>query len=99
MPILFGFLVPLFGAAVGASELIARYRDAPFVALRTGPAGWYIFVNAVAALAAYVLILVFDVRFGFGTTAEPMKLAVTQALVAGFGAMVFFRSSLLTMKV
>jgi hypothetical protein len=87
--------VLLFGAGVGASELIARYRDAPFVALRTGSALWYIFVNAVAALIAYALILLFDQKFGFDGT----KATVVQAMVAGFGAMVFFRSSLFTMKV
>jgi hypothetical protein len=87
--------VPAFGAGVGASELIARYRDAPFLALRSGAALWYIAVNAVAALAAYVLIVNFNWTFG----ADENQKELVQALVAGFGSMVFFRSSLLTMKV
>jgi hypothetical protein len=87
--------VAAFGAGVGASELIARYRDAPFLALRTGAARWYIFVNCAAALAAYTIIVSFDWSFG----AEPGQKAWVQALVAGFSSMVFFRSSLLTMRI
>jgi hypothetical protein len=96
MSVLYGVLVLLFGAAVGASELIARYRDAPFFALRTVPAWWYIFVNAAASLGAYALIVVFDQKFGIEDAGQA---AMVQALVAGFGAMVFFRSSLFTIKV
>ena len=95
MQVVFWVLVPLFGAGVGASELIARYRDAPFAALGTGSARWYIFVNAIAALLAYALIVVFDQKFGL----TGKQAVVVQAMVAGFGAMVFFRSSLFTMKV
>lgn len=87
--------VALFGAAVGASELLARYRDAPFMALRTSAARWYIALNGAASLLAYVLIVQF--KFEFGATAENKNLV--QALVATFGSMVFFRSSLFTIKV
>lgn len=83
----------LCGAGVGASELVARYKDAPFRALRTVAAGWYIAVNAVAAAFAYLLIVEFD--FFAGT---PHKEWV-EFLVAVFGSMAFFRSSLFTMKV
>jgi hypothetical protein len=86
--------VPLIGAAVGATELIARYKDAPFIAINTGPARWYIFVNALAALFAYVLIVNFDFKFGATT-----EVGLVQALVASFGSMAFFRSSLFSMKV
>jgi hypothetical protein len=86
--------VPLTGALIGATELVARYRDAPFTALGTGPARFYIFVNALASLFAYVLIVNFD--FAFGATTNK---SLVQALVASFGAMAFFRSSLFSMKV
>lgn len=86
--------VTVFGGAVGATELIARYRDAPFTVLKTNSAWWYILVNAAASLLAYILIVEFDFRFGATTNVE-----LVQALVAGFGSMVFFRSSLFTMKV
>jgi hypothetical protein len=88
-------VVPLFGACIGAAELISRYRDAPFVAVRTPSALRYILINALAALAAYALVILFDQNFGF----TGRQAAVVQAMVAGFGAMVFFRSSLFTMKV
>ena len=42
-------LVALFGALVGASELINRYKDAPFPALQSKPAIFYILLNAAAA--------------------------------------------------
>jgi hypothetical protein len=87
--------VALFGAAVGASELLARYRDAPFMALRTSAARWYIALNGAASLLAYVLIVQFDFEFG----ATPANKNLVQALVATFGSMVFFRSSLFTIKV
>jgi hypothetical protein len=93
--ILWGIAVAAFGAGVGASELVARYRDAPFQALRTSAALWYVLVNCIAALFAYVIIVKFDWSFG----ADAGRKEWVQALVAGFGSMVFFRSSLFTMKV
>ena len=87
--------IALFGAAVGASELLARYKDAPFMALRTGAARWYIALNGAASILAYVLIVKFDFEFG----ATPPNKSLVQALVATFGSMVFFRSSLFTIKV
>jgi len=86
--------VPLIGAAVGATEVVARYKDAPLLAVKTGPARLYIIVNALAALFAYVLIRNFD--FTFGATNQ---ITLVQALVASFGSMAFFRSSLFSMKV
>jgi hypothetical protein len=86
--------VPLIGAAVGATEVIARYKDAPFLAIRTGPAALYVAVNALAALFAYVLIVNFDFKFG-----ATEQVGLVQALVASFGSMAFFRSSLFSMKV
>jgi hypothetical protein len=88
------FGVPLIGAAVGATEVIARYKDAPFLAVRTGPAQLYVLVNALAALFAYVLIVNFDFKFG-----ATEQVGLVQALVASFGSMAFFRSSLFSMKV
>lgn len=89
--------VLLFGMAVGASELIGRYRDAPFVTLWTPWAAFYAVVNAAAAVAAFWLIQRFDLRFGL--EADDRNLALVQAMVAGFGSMAFFRSSLFTIKV
>jgi len=88
-------LVGLFGAAVGTCEIIARYRDAPIRAVRTRAAMTYISVNAIAAAAAWLLIVEFDWSFG----ASPSTKVLVQIMVAGFGAMIFFRSSLFNMKI
>lgn len=85
--------VPVFGIAVGASELVGRYKDAPFLTLWTPSAAFYVAVNGLAALVAYDLILEFQ---WFADVAHRQWI---QALVAGFGSMAFFRSSLFTIKV
>ena len=84
-----------FGGIVGLCELIARYRDAPFDAIRCPAAVAYLFVNAVAAASAYAMIVAMDWGFGVGPEAKPL----VQAGVASFGAMAFFRSSLFNVKV
>ncbi|CCE00080.1 hypothetical protein [Bradyrhizobium sp. STM 3809] len=88
------FGVPAIGAAVGVTEVISRYKDAPFLAAQTGPARAYVLVNALAALFAYVLIRNFDFKFG-----AQDQVILVQALVASLGSMAFFRSSLFSMKV
>jgi hypothetical protein len=85
----------LIGGTVGACELIGRYKDAPFEAIRNPAALGYIAVNAFAALLAYVLIVKLDWTFGTSGTAA----ALAQLGVGGFGAMAFFRSSLFNIKV
>lgn len=89
--------VVTFGLAVGASELVGRYRDAPFITLWTWAAGFYAAMNAAAALVAFVLIRRFKINFGYADN-DP-NLMLIQAMVAGFGSMAFFRSSLFTIKV
>lgn len=87
--------VALIGALVGLGELIARYRDAPGTALRNPAAVLYIGINAAAALAALGLIHAFD--WTFGAESED-ALRWTRVLVAGFGAMAIFRSSLFIVR-
>ena len=84
--LLLGFLVFLIGGAVGAGEIIDRYRDDPFLALRKQPSVLYVAVNALAATTAFVLIQVYDKDF------ESLSVP-TQVLLAGFGTMALFRSS------
>lgn len=104
-PQFLGFLYPyrwyiavcVFGMAVGASEMVGRYRDAPFRTLSTGAAFFYIAINAIAALCAYILVRRFDLDFGL-LKANP-NLELMRAMVAGFGSMAFFRSSLFNVKV
>jgi hypothetical protein len=94
--------VALLGVLVGAGELVSRYRDEPTRALlaRAGglvPATLYVAINALAALAALKLIHVFGWNFGGDETRASTR--YTQVLVAGFGAMALFRSSLFTLRV
>jgi hypothetical protein len=92
-------VVAVFGTLVGLGELISRYRDAPLRAIVTGSALLYMGLNAAAAIGALALILLFDVQFGIDPTQKPNQLFWTRILVAGLGAMAFFRSSLFTVRV
>lgn len=89
-------LAPLFGATYGVAELIPRYRDAPTRALCTWPAAIYAGINAVAALGALVVVKTLKVEFGLP---EGGGRDLGQVLLAGFGAMAFFRSSLFIARV
>jgi hypothetical protein len=86
--------VSLIGAGVGLGELVSRYRDRPWKALRTWPAAGYVLLNACASAGALGLILTFGWTFG----AEGDALVATRVLVAGFGAMALFRTSLFTVR-
>lgn len=90
----FYFLVGFLGAAVAIGELISRYRDAPMRALATIPASLYILVNALASIGALAIIRAFDWKFGVSGSASDASVRWTQTLIAGFGALTFFRSSL-----
>jgi hypothetical protein len=90
-------LTGLLGLGVGAGELISRYRDAPSRAIFTAPAVVYMLVNAGAALVALALIREFG--WTFGASPEGNQIALTQILVAGFGAMALFRSALFVVRV
>jgi hypothetical protein len=80
-------------ALVGVGELISRYRDAPERAVVTRPAILYVAINVAAAAAALFLADRFELFKG-DTTAD-----VKKVLLAGFGAMAFFRTALFTVRV
>lgn len=84
----------LIGVLVGLGELVSRYRDAPEEAIRTMPALLYLALNAAAAVAALGFVEIFRVVPGT-TKAEGIK----RVLLAGFGAMAFFRTSVFTVRV
>lgn len=91
------FAVCIFGMLVGASEMVGRYRDAPFRTLSTTAAIFYAAINAAAALCAYILIRRLNITFTL--SADDPNLELWRALIAGFGSMAFFRSSLFNVKV
>lgn len=90
-------IVALIGGVVGAGELIARYRDAPWKALRCPAAVVYLVLNLGAAVAAYELTVAFGWEFGMAPGSEELRW--TRVLAAGFGAMALFRSSLFVVRV
>jgi hypothetical protein len=86
--------VALAGGLVGLAELVSRYRDQPLAAATSGPGLLYISINAAASLGALVLIFAFDWEFG----ASGDAVLPTQLLIASFGAMALFRTSLFTVR-
>ena len=87
-------LAATLGALVGATELVARYRDAPKDVLRLRAAILYIGLNALAAGIALIVIDAFGWTFGMKSDAVP----VVKVAVAGLGAMALFRSALFTVR-
>jgi hypothetical protein len=91
--------VASIGALVGIGELVARYRDAPSKALITWPSLIYLSLNAGASLVALALIHTFGWTFGLSESSSGAELRWIQVLVAGFGAIALFRSSLFVLPV
>lgn len=91
-------LVALIGGSVGYCELLARYRDEPKKATQNLAAALYVIVNVAAAVLALLLIDIF--RPDLGTSANDSGQAeAAKILLAGLGAMAFFRTSLFNLKV
>lgn len=95
----FGLLSFGLGCAVGTSEIVSRYRDAPGRALMTGSAWLYIGLNAAASLIAFALVRNVDALKDVGGTGDGTGKLLVQALLAGLSAMALFRSSLFTVRV
>lgn len=89
----------LFGGLVGLSELIARYRDEPWEAIKTLASLWYIFINACAATGSLYVAKTFHWTFGMAAGVDDTKLQVIQILAAGFSSMALLRSSLFTVRI
>ena len=89
-------LAALIGAAVGLAELVSRYRDAPRQALKSPAASLYLVINAGASTFALHMILANGWTFTF---ADSGALLTWQVMIAGFGALTLFRSSLFTVHI
>jgi hypothetical protein len=92
-------LVALLGGLLGLCELMSRYRDEPARAIWNLPAGIYIGINAAAAATALWLINIWHPTFGFNTATQKSQITVASILVAGLGAMAFFRSSIFVFRI
>lgn len=79
---------------VGLAEILARYKSDPLYSLKQPPAWVYVIVNAGAGVLALVLVRAFGWTFG-----QTTNVTLWRILVAGFGAVALFRSSLFVTKV
>lgn len=85
--------VAFFAGAVGFGELIARYRDDPSRLLGMRPSAAYIGVNIASGILALALVQQFN------TFESNSNRLLMEALLAAFGAIAFFRTSLFTARV
>ncbi|MEH0844898.1 hypothetical protein V6U81_21165 [Micromonospora sp. CPCC 205711] len=85
----------VLGGLVALAEIVSRYRDKPFSAIRAPGAFFYVALNGAASLSALWLSRTFGITFG----ASGNALLVTQVLVASFGAVAFFRTSLFVTRI
>jgi hypothetical protein len=84
--------VSFFSGLVGFSEIAQRYRDRPLRLLTVTPALIYIYINIAAGIGAFALVEEFQVFKG-------AHAALYDVMLASFGAVAFFRSSLFTARV
>jgi hypothetical protein len=82
------------GGLVGGVELLGRYRYAPLRAVFTLSGFIYILINMMSAWAAYYMISEFKVLENSTVAKE-----LTHVLLAGFGSLVFMRSSFFKVRV
>ena len=87
-------IVAAMGAAAGATEIVAKYRDEPSRALATQPAAIYILINVGASLIA--LFMIRELNWDFGV--NPDQVNLVRIIVAGFGAMVILRAAVFTIR-
>ena len=79
-----------FGALVGLSEIVSRYRDEPLRATANQYGIGYLVLNGLLAAAAYGILLRYPTQILSPIGGDPLL----QAIVAGFGAMAVLRSKL-----
>ena len=83
-----------FGASVGASEILSRNRDEPFLAVVSPPGLYYLAVNAGISIIAFYLLHHFSDSIMPGVMKDPLLASVA----AGFGAMIVMRARILNFK-
>lgn len=84
----------IFGALVGLSEIISRYRDEPLRATANRYGIGYLVLDAVISAAAYGFLLRYPTQILPIVASDPLM----AALVAGFGAMAVLRSKFLIFR-
>lgn len=86
-------IVAALAALVGLAELLSRYKSDPGVLTRSLAAALYVILNAAAGIGALLLIR------AFGWFKQTDHTDLWRVLIAGFGAITFFRSSFFVTKI
>ena len=86
----------IFGASVGASELVSRYRDEPLRAFGTPFGLMYVLLNGMLGVFALFIIFRYPEKFSF-PAGQPVP-AFLGALLAGFGSLAVMRTRLMVLK-
>ena len=84
----------LFGSLVGLAEILSRYRDEPLLATATPSGMSYLAFNGAISTLALAILRKYPTQV-FPAISQDLFLT---SVVAGFGAMVIFRSKLFTFK-
>jgi hypothetical protein len=87
-------LAASFGVLVGAAEILSRYKDEPFLAMKTLPGLGYLGLNGLISAAAFGLLKHYSKEVLPSLSDDPLM----TSFVAGFGAMAVMRSKLFSFK-
>lgn len=91
--------VAFLSALIGATEMMSRYPDSPFRALRNYFGMSYLLINAAASVATLYLIREFQWDFGMSGGVSAPHTYLLQCLAAAFSAMSILRSSLFNVRI
>lgn len=83
-----------FGALVGLSEILSRYRDEPMLATATTAGMSYLTFNGTISVLAFAVLRKYPDKILPGLNND----LFLSSVAAGFGAMIIFRSKLFTFK-
>jgi hypothetical protein len=86
-------IVAWFAGVVAYGELVSRYHDSPARLIGAPPTPLYLLINIAAGIAALLIVE------KLGLTANTKAPRLYAILLAGFGALAFFRTSLFTLRV
>lgn len=84
------FIVAAIGSVAGVTELISKYNDAPFSALKNAATALVAAVNALASIAALAVIQSSNI-VTLPTSIGPGAQTAAQIIVAGIGGMAILR--------
>jgi len=86
-------IVAWFAGFVAYGELVSRYHDRPAQLIGAPPTPLYLLINIAAGIAALLIVN----KLGLAANTKAPRLYAI--LLAGFGAVAFFRTSLFTMRI